>query len=54
MQTRDSHLHGAGSRASPGALLEDVVALWRPQGEKIAAVGTGLPLVWVEALAALW
>ena len=29
--TRDSHRHGDDTRASSGALLEDVVALCRPQ-----------------------
>ena len=28
VRTRDSHRHGAETRASSGALLEDVVALW--------------------------
>ena len=43
VRTRDSHHHGAESRASSGALLEDVVALWRPQVSKDCPVGTGLP-----------
>ena len=31
VRTRDSHRHGAETRASSGALLEDVVSLQRPR-----------------------
>ena len=41
MRTRDSHRHGAESRASLGALLEDVVALWCPQESTVAALERG-------------
>ena len=37
VRTRDSHRHGADTRASSDALLEDLVALWHPQ-EKLVAV----------------
>ena len=43
MRTRDSHRHGAESRASSGALLEDVVALSRPQESKDRRHWNGAP-----------
>ena len=49
MRTRDSHRHGAESRASSGALLEDVVALWRPQVSKDCRRQNGAPTCVGEA-----
>ena len=43
VQTWDSHRHGVESRASSGALLEDVVALSRPQESKDRRHWNGAP-----------
>ena len=47
--TRDSHRHGAESRASSSALLKDVVALWRPQVSKDCHHRNGAPMCVGEA-----
>ena len=38
VRTRDSHRHGADTRARSSALLEDVVALWHPQESLLATL----------------
>ena len=49
VRTRDSHRHGAESRASSGALLKDVVALCCPQVSKYCRRRNGAPTCVGEA-----